>query len=55
MTCLTQAHRDQTVGILLVRQKQAIAAMHFGVSQSTVSELAGLVRKEDLKERTNRE
>ena len=31
MTCLTQAHRDQIVGMLLERQKQAITAMCFGV------------------------
>ena len=46
MTCLTQAHRDQIVGMLLVRQKQAVAAMHFGVSQSTVTDVVGRVGKE---------
>ena len=40
MTYLTQAHGDQIVGMLLVTQKQAIVAMHFGVPQSTVSDFA---------------
>ena len=48
MTCFTQAHRDQIVGMLFVRQKLAIVAMHFGISQSTVSDVAGLVWKEAL-------
>ena len=29
VTCLTEAHSDQIVGMLLVRQKQPIAKMHF--------------------------
>ena len=54
MTCLTEAHRDQIVGMLLVRQKQTIAAIDFGVSQPT-ADFTGLVGKEVLKERTNPE
>ena len=48
MTCLAQAHRDHIFGMLLVRQKQAIVAMHFGVSQSTLFDFAGFVGKEVL-------
>ena len=36
-TYLTPVHRDQIIGMLLVKQKQAIAAIHFEVPQSTVS------------------
>ena len=53
MTCLIQAHREQIVSKLLVRQKQVIAAMRFWVSQSMVSDCAGLVGKEVLYEKTN--
>ena len=45
-TCLSQANRDQIVGMLLVRQKQAIAAMLFGVSQSIAPDFARLIGKE---------
>ena len=46
MTCLTHAHKDQIVEMLLVKQKQAIEAMHFGFSEATVSDFAGLFGKE---------
>ena len=47
MTYLTQANGAKIAGMLQVRQKraQAIAAMHFGVPQSAVSDFAGLFRK----------
>ena len=45
MPSLTQAHRDQIVGMLLVGEKQAALARRFGVSQSTVSRLVACHRE----------
>ena len=46
LTCLTQAHRDQIFGMLLVGQQQAALARHFGVSRSTVSHIVGHLGQE---------
>ena len=53
MTCLTWAQTDQLFGMLLVRQKQTIAAMHFVFSQFKISDLAEYVGKENVQEKSN--
>jgi transposase len=45
MPRLTQAHRDQIIGMLRAGRNQSATAREYGVSQSTVSRLAARYRE----------